>query len=84
MRQILNFLLLPFYIVMRVFTRRKKRIYWRQKVYNVLGKGGIVMDETGCEVVIPGVKVYVVGNGNRSWNIALAVEHANIQFELSY
>lgn len=65
MRQILNFLLLPFYIVMRVFTRRKKRIYWRQKVYNVLGKGGIVMDETGCEIVIPGVKVYVVGTGNR-------------------
>lgn len=61
----IEFPLLPFYSLMRLLTRRKKKLYWRQKFCNTIGKGGVVVDETGRETVIPGVKVHVVGTGNR-------------------
>ena len=62
---VLKIPLISFDGMMRLLTRHKKKIYWRQKFCNAIGKGGVVVDETGCEVVIPGVKVHVVGTGNR-------------------
>lgn len=49
---------------MKSFSRNKKKLYWRQKLLNAKNKGGIVVDETGKEIVIPGTIIFVSGKGN--------------------
>lgn len=59
-----DILFIPFFYLMKIFSRNKKKLYWRQRLLNVQKKGGTVVDETGKEIVIPGTKIFVSGKGN--------------------